>query len=88
MQGDFDKALKVFNRALTISEEQLGRHHVDTANTLLNIANVMNDQGNYEEAREEYENVCPIYEEKYGSDSVEIARVLNNIAATLMNPLR
>lgn len=54
MQRKIDKELEVFYRALVTAQEKLGRVHMDTANTLLNIANVMSDEVKYEKARDHY----------------------------------
>ena len=53
-QGDYEKALEYYWKALEIRERVLGTDHPDTAATYNNMASVFYAQGDYEKALEYY----------------------------------
>ena len=54
-QGQYDKALKYYERALAGREKSLGVNHPSTLSTVHNIASVFESQGQYDQALEYYE---------------------------------
>ncbi len=44
MKDEYDKATDVLNRALVIRKEKLGQDHWETANTVMNISNVLSKE--------------------------------------------
>jgi tetratricopeptide (TPR) repeat protein len=61
-QGDYDKALEWYGKALAICEKVLGKEHPDTATTYNNIALVYDSQGDYGKALEWYGKALAICE--------------------------
>ncbi|MDR2260506.1 MAG: tetratricopeptide repeat protein, partial [Azoarcus sp.] len=79
-QGDYDKALEGYRKALAIQEKVLGKDHPSTATTYNNIAEVYHSQGKYEEALEGYRKALAIQEKVLGKDHPHTATTYNNIA--------
>ena len=50
-QGDYAQAQPLYQRALTIVENALGREHPDVVTSLNNLAELYREQGNYAEAK-------------------------------------
>ena len=80
IQGDYDKALEYYGKALAIYERVLGSEHPDTASTYNNLANVYYAQGDYEKALEYYGKALAIREGVLGSEHPDTARTYNNMA--------
>ncbi|KAF8456087.1 Tetratricopeptide repeat-domain-containing protein, partial [Kalaharituber pfeilii] len=54
-QGQYDKALGLFEQALTGREKVLGADHLDTLRTVNNMAGIFYHQGQYDRALELFE---------------------------------
>jgi tetratricopeptide (TPR) repeat protein len=80
-QGDYDKALEWYRKALDIDEKVPGKDHPDTATTYNNIALVYKDQGKYEEALEGYRKALDIVKKVLGKDHPHTAATYDNIAS-------
>ena len=56
-QGEYDKALELYENCLTIQKKRLDADHPDIAGTYNNMAAVYSKQGKYDKALEFYETV-------------------------------
>ena len=79
-QGEYEKALEYYGKALEIVERTLGNDHPSTATTYNNMAGVYKAQGDYEKALEYYEKDLEISEKVLGSDHPNTATTYNNMA--------
>jgi len=79
-QGRYSEAEPLFQRALSISEQQLGNDHPDVATCLDNLANLYSDQGHYSEAEPLFQRALSIGEQQLGNDHPDVATCLNNLA--------
>ena len=68
-------------RTLRIDEKALGPDHLNTAQSLNNLAAVYGDQGRYEEAVPLYQRALAIREKALGPDHPNTAQSLNNLAS-------
>jgi tetratricopeptide (TPR) repeat protein len=76
----YREAEPLYKRALTISEQQVGAEHPDTATSLNNLALLYKNQGKYEDAEPLYERALAIKEQQLGADHPSTALSLNNLA--------
>jgi tetratricopeptide (TPR) repeat protein len=67
-QGDYEKALEYYGKALAIRERVLGAEHPDTAKTYNNMAVVYENQGDYKKALEYCSKALAIRERVLGMD--------------------
>lgn len=79
-QGEYEKALEYYGKALDIRENVLGSEHLDTASTYNNVAGVYLDQGNYEKALDYYAKARAIVERMLGREHLAMAPIYNNMA--------
>ena len=79
-QGEYEKALEYFGKALDVRERVLGSDHPDTATTYNNMAVVYKEQGEYEKALEYNGKALEVVERVLGSDHPYTATMYNNIA--------
>ena len=75
-----DEALKLFEQALAIRMQALGPDHVDTVDTMHNMAMVHGRTGNHDEALRLFEQALAIAIKAFGPDHANTAQTLNNIA--------
>ena len=80
-QGEFAAAEPLFRRALTIRETALGPDHPHTAQSLNNLALVLQERGNYPAAQPLLERALALNEKSRGPEHAEVATALNNLAA-------
>ena len=80
-QGDYDDSFPYHEKALNISEEQLGKNNPDTATSLNNLATLYQDQGKYKEAEFLFRRSLKICEEQLGENNPDTATSLNNLAS-------
>ena len=78
-QGNYEEALKYFQKDLEISEKVLGKKHPDTAATYNNLAGVYQAQGNYEEALKYFQKALTISEKVLGKNHPNTASTYNNL---------
>ncbi|HYU76356.1 MAG TPA: tetratricopeptide repeat-containing protein, partial [Ktedonobacteraceae bacterium] len=69
-----------YQRALAIREEVLGPEHLDTAQSLYNLARLYYDEGRYAEGERLYLRVLAIREKRSGANHADIAQCLNSLA--------
>jgi tetratricopeptide (TPR) repeat protein len=76
----WSEAERCHQRALAISEQQLGPDHPSTATSLNNLAELYRSQGRYGEAEPLYLRSLAISEQQLGPDHPITAKSLNNLA--------
>jgi tetratricopeptide (TPR) repeat protein len=76
----FDKALTLFQRRLDRIEWAYGEGSIQTASTLVRIADVYNKQRAYAKALGFYTRSLDIYDRTFGEDSIHSADTLLNMA--------
>jgi tetratricopeptide (TPR) repeat protein len=78
-------ARPLFERALAIRERALGPEHPSTAESLNNLAGLLQNQGDVVGARPLYERALAIKEKALGPEHPSTATSLNNLAGLLYN---
>ncbi|MEG3949160.1 tetratricopeptide repeat protein, partial [Microcoleus sp. SVA1_A4] len=76
----YREAEELYERSLSIGEQQLGANHPDTATSLNNLAALYYAMGRYEEAEPLYVRSLSIMEQQLGADHPDTATSLNNLA--------
>ena len=84
-QGDYDKALEYYSKALAIKEKVLGLEHPDTATFYGNIGAVYYNLGDYDKALEYYFKALAIREKVLGKEHPSTATSYNNIGLVYDN---
>ena len=77
------EARPLHERALAIREKVLGAEHPDTAESLNNLAHLLQDQGDLAGARPLFERALAIREKVLGAEHPDTAKSLNNLAHLL-----
>ena len=80
-QGDYEKALEYYGKALAISERVLGTGHPDTAVTYNNMAWVYSEQGDYEKALKYYKRANAVFLSVFGANHPHTRVIQRNIKA-------
>jgi eukaryotic-like serine/threonine-protein kinase len=83
--GDYGRALKLFEQALTIQEKVLGSNHTEVANSVDKIGSAFWYMRKYYEAKPYYERALEIREKALGPEHPHVAVSLNNLALLLKN---
>lgn len=78
--AEYDRAVIFYEKALEISEKNLGKEHNDYANILNNLAGNFDSLGEYEKAVQLYLQVLKIDEKTVGKENHGYAQGLNNLA--------
>lgn len=78
-EGDYDKAIDEYKRALVIEGIPEGKHHPDTGDIYGQIANSMARQGELKKACIEYGNALAIYAVTLGGDHPDTQETLKAI---------
>jgi tetratricopeptide (TPR) repeat protein len=76
----YARAQPLYQRALTIYEQQLGSSHPHTASNLNNLAALYDAQGKYGEAELLYKRALAIREQALGTEHPDTAQSLNDLA--------
>ena len=79
-RGQYADAEPLLQRALTITENQVGLVHPDTAGRLNNLAELYRKQGRYAEAESLYQRALTIAKKQLGPEHLQTAISLNNLA--------
>jgi tetratricopeptide (TPR) repeat protein len=80
-QSQFTTVEFWYQKALTISEQELGANHPDTSVSLNNLAYLYKSMGKYAEAEPLYVRSLAIKEKELGANHPSIATSLNNLAS-------
>jgi tetratricopeptide (TPR) repeat protein len=83
--GAYAAARRLHERALAIREKTRGASHVDTAESLNNLALLLRAEGDYAGARPLLVRALAIYEQARGPAHAETAMALNNLAGVLQD---
>jgi tetratricopeptide (TPR) repeat protein/DNA-binding XRE family transcriptional regulator len=86
-RGQFELADSLLRRALAVSESELGPDHLDTAQSLINLAIVLTNRGRPAAALPLNQRALAIRERALGPDHPDTAESLNGLAAALMAQL-
>jgi tetratricopeptide (TPR) repeat protein len=81
----YAEAEPLYQRALSIREQQLGPDHPDTATSLNNLAPLYRNQGKYEQAEPLLKRALSIWEQQLGPHHPDTAQSLNNLAELYRN---
>jgi tetratricopeptide (TPR) repeat protein len=79
----YTQARPLYERALAIREKVLGAEHPETATSLGNLANLLQDQGDLAASRRLRERALAINEKALGPEHPNTATSLNNLASLL-----
>jgi tetratricopeptide (TPR) repeat protein len=82
-RGAYSQAEELLRDALEIREEALGPKHPGTAQSLNNLAFLLQQQGNFARARPLYERALAIQEKALGPEHPNTANTLGNLALLL-----
>src|SRR6266516_4683472 len=74
------EAEPLYQRALAIREQVLGPEHLDTAQSLYNLARLYYDEGRYAEGERLYRRALKIREKELGAEHLDTAQCLNSLA--------
>lgn len=81
--GEYDSAEALHRQALSLQQELKGNDHVDVAETINSLANVLREKGSYEEAKSLYERALEIHDASSNENSETYAATLNNYGLLL-----
>jgi tetratricopeptide (TPR) repeat protein len=81
----YAEAEPLYQRALSIREQQLGPDHPQTAGSLNNLATLYQAQGKYEQAEPLFQRALSISEQQLGAQHPNTATSLNNLALLYHN---
>ena len=79
LTGQFNEALRRYQRALEIREREFGVDNVTSAGTMNNIGEVYRCQGKFNDAVSCYERALELYEQEFGADHIQSADTINNL---------
>lgn len=79
-RAQLTEAEALLQRALSLCESALGSEHLQTADSLLGLANIFLHQGKYEMAEQLYLRNLYILERTLGPEHLRVATPLNNLA--------
>ena len=82
-QDKYDEAGSLYRRVMAIREKVLGDEHPDTANTLYNLANLLEGQCSYKEAETLYRRALAIHEKVLGCEHPDTIDSINNLERLL-----
>ena len=80
-QGEYEKALEYYKKALNIRKEKLGKEHPDTATIYNNIAVIYHNQGKYGKALAYHTKALIVFKINPGEDHPDTATIYNNIGS-------
>ena len=79
LTGQFNEALRRYQRALEIREREFGVDNVTSAETINNIGEVYRCQGKFNDAVSCYERALKLKEREFGADHIQSADMINNL---------
>lgn len=81
-QGNFDKAILLYQRSLTLSKKTYGPEHLLVFLNLNGLAAIYGGLDRIDEAQALHQQALPINAKIFGSESPEVAAELSNLAST------
>ena len=78
-QGDYEKTLEYYNKALNILIELFGEIHPNIATTYSNIGYIYYNQGNYRKSLEYFRKALEIRTEIYPENHPAVKRTKENV---------
>ncbi|MCW6036772.1 tetratricopeptide repeat protein [Spirulina subsalsa FACHB-351] len=78
--GNYEAAIPLMERVLTLRQQVLGTQHPDVANSLNNLAFLYEAQGRYSEAEPLYLQALESRKRLWGTEHPDVATSLNNLA--------
>lgn len=78
--GDHGKALNQFTNAVMISKVELGENHLETANSLITLADYLRETGDLGAAIINFKDAADIVIKIFGKDDTEYADVIRKLA--------
>jgi tetratricopeptide (TPR) repeat protein len=79
--AQYEGAIRLFRRAIEISENSVGPEHIDMAVLITNLAITYRLLARYDDAESLFKRAGSIIEKLRGSESPEMATVLNNLGS-------
>jgi CHAT domain-containing protein len=77
--GRYNDAEPLYQKSLTIREQQLGKNHPDVADSLHNLAYLYQEMDRYNEAEPLYQKALNIWQNQLGENHPNVATSLNNL---------
>jgi tetratricopeptide (TPR) repeat protein len=71
---------RIYDRALGIELQALGKEHPRVASTLTALSTVYQKEGRYTEAEANYRRALAISQNAFGEDHPDVALILNDLA--------
>lgn len=81
---DYDRALEIYSRVLTLQESTIGELHPHTARTFQDIGLVQAKKGQYDYALRSLQKCLEIQEEVFGTYSPEVAITRSHLGHTIV----
>lgn len=81
---DYDRALEIYSRVLTLQESSVGEIHPHTATTYQDIGLVQAKKGQFDYALRSLQKCLEIQEEVFGAYSPEVAITRSNLGHTIV----
>jgi tetratricopeptide (TPR) repeat protein len=78
-QGRYEASEKIYRRALSLAERELGREHLDVSIVLNDIGVLLKYAGKFTEAGQVYQRALAITERQLGSRHPEVATIYHNL---------
>jgi CHAT domain-containing protein len=75
-----DQAVATFRRSVQIALDELGPNHLETANSLITLADYLKELGEYEQAVIYYQEASEIFYKIFGASDTEYANAIRKLA--------
>ncbi|KAH7228871.1 hypothetical protein BKA60DRAFT_441377 [Fusarium oxysporum] len=85
IQRRYEGAAKLYRETLEARERALGKEHLDTLDSMNNLANVLDDMGEYKEAEKMHREALELKEKVLGKEHPDTLSSMNNLATVLNN---
>jgi eukaryotic-like serine/threonine-protein kinase len=82
--GNYNQAIDLLNRALSIRNREFGEEDITTASTKVQLATIMHKSGNYENAEPLLREALSTQRQLLSSDHPEVASTLSTLGGVLM----
>jgi tetratricopeptide (TPR) repeat protein/DNA-binding XRE family transcriptional regulator len=78
-RGQYNLSESLYNRALSLFEEQLGPNYIEVASVLGKLAKFCTMRGEFVQSEYYCQQALQIFDEKYGHDHPQFAEILNQL---------